>query len=137
MDTRRLQVSSSLKLYPQLSLYSGLQPYLQTKIELSSIRIMAQLRLLNIYNTRIIIKGKSYQLSAEQSCKCVERRPISDDYHIFINCNSFEEIRKKYISPSNNKICIRESWLKLVSEKTPSSIRRIVNFVTKILESFF
>lgn len=53
-DTIKLQSSSSLKIYPWLPLYSGTQPYLQSRISLSYVKIIAQIRLLNDYNTRLI-----------------------------------------------------------------------------------
>lgn len=136
-DAQRIQASSSLKIHPQLPLYKGPQPYLRSKINLSYLKVVSQIRLLNEFNSRIIIKGKSYKIPKDELCKCVERKPVSNLYHMFIVCDCLNDIRKQYIAEPCVENLGRETWIKLISVSDPTAIRRNFNFITEVLRTNF
>ena len=95
--------SSALTIYPML-MNNGSDPkYLNLQIKLYYKKILAQLRLLNNYNSRIITKNKIVKLQNSNFCyNCSSYNSIIHsliDCEIYNNFRSkvFENIKKDYI----------------------------------------
>lgn len=96
-DVISLLNSRSLQLFPSLTLREGTQSYLRLKLPLNFLKIFAQIRLLNKYNTRIIFKNKIHKFDIEYCCGARELKG-RELYHVLIECDLYGDSRKKYIS---------------------------------------
>lgn len=56
---------------------------------------------------------------------------------MFTSCDSVREFRVQFISDSEDENKVNEMWMHLMSSKNPSSIKRIVNFIIKVMEQLY
>lgn len=132
-DINSLSNSRSLQLFPDLTLREGPQNYLKLKLPLFFIKIFAQIRLINNYNTRIIFKSKVYKFDMKYCCgyRELKRREL---YHLLIECDLHNIIRKMYISLSEEQSVIINTWLDLLNFPDENNVQAIVFYVKTALK---
>ena len=100
LDYESCKISSSLIIYPEITLQSELQHYLNLKLPLRITRIIAQIRLLNKINTRIIADDIVYKHDNNSFCHtCGENDTL---IHKILNCKIFSKKRSDLILPVLN-----------------------------------
>ena len=102
VDLESYAQSSSLYIYPDLTIDKISQYYLSFNINHDIKRIFAQLKLLNKYNTRIITKNKIFKLNKNIDCNYCN---ITDDnlYHALFECEKYKGERLKYFNNLKNE----------------------------------
>lgn len=92
-DIRRCMASHSLIVYPLLNSYKPKFLYLNVALEKKS--FISQVRLLNIYNTRIIFKSKLYVIDKNLICYFCNLSEL-DIFHFLFDCPNLHETRLKF-----------------------------------------
>ena len=99
-DILSIETSTSLTVYPWLFKINPNNNYLNLKIPINDKKILAQLRVLNIYNRRVLTKKKIYTLNEDDYCEyCAEKNSI---LHSIIDCEKYSDYRVK-INTRNSK----------------------------------
>ena len=89
-------MATLLLLYSEIRLYQGCQKYLKIKISLAQYQIIAQLRLLNLYNFEIISEKNLQNMNELTIChKCCVQ---NSSFRMLCECVTFKEkILKTYL----------------------------------------
>lgn len=132
-DLRRLNESQSLQILPHLPLFGGTQKYLQSKIPIKYKKIITQLRLVNKYKSRIIIKGKIITFESDLRCDKCGRDVTENLFHLLIECSYYEEERKMFLTEDCEFEKITELWLKMLSNSDISSGKKIYVFKKSVI----
>ena len=104
--------------------------YIDLKLPLHQKKILAQVRLLNNYNTRFLTKDKIHKLNFNEYCHlCSERDTI---FHSIINCEKFNNYRGQLVPDIFNST-MDNGFFQLLNELNEPKARKIVNFVHIIL----
>ena len=91
---------------------------------------MAQLRILNIYNTRIVTKNKSYPLNDEEYCElCAEKNTI---FHSIIYCQRYNSYRCELVPEIENSE-MENGFFYFINRLNEEKIKKLVKFVHIIL----
>ena len=89
--------SSSLQIYPEISMQCGRPKYLISKLTLRLRRLLAQIRLLNKHNNRICIDYETFKFNDQLYCHRCNRN--NNLLHIIIDCENFREKREDLMLP--------------------------------------
>lgn len=134
-DINKCFESSSLLLYPSLSL--GERLFLRLKKTIHEKAFISQLRLLNRYNCRIILRGKIYALSSNMTCYYCNFSNLNVSHFLF-ECPLLEELRDSL----NFSVFVEEEdkivWgLSPENESVANSLEKMfVNLCTNQLSEF-
>ena len=127
-DLRKCLESSSLSLYPALCETPSGTVYLQGNAPLEYKRIIAQVRLVNIYNPRILLKkGKSILIPNDYCELCAKANSLE---HKVFECLYFTEVRDKYLT---NVIENANSFPDLLNTLKPFDLKKLSGFLATIL----
>ena len=131
-DKERKNTSSSLIIYPTLTLQNGTQTYLKTGLSLNTIKIIAQIRMLNKYNTKITIESVVYKVNNISNCPFCN--VFNDLYHALFVCPIFETKRNevcKMLNLENNILSISPAFEKFSFKK----IKALANYISEIVKN--
>lgn len=92
LDVEKCLQSSSLIIFPDIFSKSG---YLNLKSFPDCKRFIAQLRLLNRYNQRIIYRGKIYVLNNDLTCQFCNFSQL-DIFHFIFDCPVMDNLRTSF-----------------------------------------
>ena len=132
LDLESVSQSSSLLMYPSLSLNNSNINYLSFNIDFSIKRIFAQCRLLNFYNNRIITKIGVYKLSQMSDCNYCNMENI-DLLHMIFVCRKFTRARKDLLTSDGNCNDVTAFLINMLSCPEPLFVKKFVNFIRLIL----
>lgn len=81
-DYQQAYSSSSLLIYPRFKFDNYLHKHLNIGLKLNDLKIIAQIRLLNKFNPRIIIKKSKFNFKTKKYCKyCNEI--VDEEFYVF------------------------------------------------------
>lgn len=130
LDPDRCEHSSSLLVFQELYLKTS---YLNLNNRLECKKFVAQLRLLNRYNQRIIYRGKTYVLNSNLTCHFCNFDQL-DILHFIFNCPVFNNLRSSFQlgilnTNTNNKICL------FFDSLNESSLDHLIKFTLCLLNT--
>lgn len=124
-DLEKSLCSSSLVSYPFL--VQQVVKYLKIKLDLREKSLLAQLRLINKYNERLIYKGKIYVLRQPLVCQFCNMGNV-DLFHYLMDCPMLVEQRKSLSSVHDN-----QNLKDKIASLFNSSVSSMHNFIKFIL----
>ena len=125
-DSTEMMDSTALLLYPVLKSFGGDSDYLNLKIAFYYKKIIAQLRLLNKYNPRIITKNKIFRLKNNNFChQCSADNNI---FHSITDCVLYYNVRNKLFVEVVDRQVITDIF-SLLNNLNESRARKLVNLL--------
>lgn len=134
-DVKRMKVSTSLQLLPQLTLDKGIKKYFLQKIPLKYIRIISQMRLLNRFLTRFSIIRKLYKLNVEGLCEGCGRQSVDLSYYTLIEWHLHCEKRNKFIIDCVDETSIISAFLNIVDSSDIKKLKNIYVFIKSVMQN--
>lgn len=132
-DERDRLESTCLVLYGDIRLQGGIQPYLLLELKLTEIKILAQIRLTNIYARRIIVDGEYYKLEDVGVCLICGKQ--NDFIHKIIECEIYQNARSQLNLPVlENK---HRNIFQILEQPRYCYLRNLIKFVKDILENAY
>lgn len=132
---RRLEESRSLQVLPYLPRYEGLQKYLYLKIPLKYFSLLAQIRTLNNYRSRIIINRKILKMKSTGFCFNCGSPILNRMYHMLIECRSHESERECCFGKIEDEIARKNALFEILSNREKcETVKKIYLFVKSLVD---
>lgn len=132
-DIKRLCESRSLLILPQLTIRESIQDYFKLCRSLKSFRIITQLRLLNVFQTKIIINNKLYNWKCDGLCGGCRLLVNDFSFHVLIECRFHNEDREKFINGESDESSNLSAVMDVLNNPRPDTIKKIIQFVEAII----
>ena len=97
--------------------------------------VIAQIRLLNKYNKRIIINNKLYNLNNDNNKYCYLCSEENNLFHSLIECKLYLKQREKYFHEIVNIENPYEIFLKSLCSENIQTIKKLEFFITKVMQA--
>ena len=89
------------------------------------------MRTLNIYNTRIVTKNKSYLLNDDEYCEfCAEKNTI---FHSIIYCEKYKSYKRTFVPEIKNSEMEKGFFYFIINSLDEEKIKKLVKLVHIIL----
>lgn len=131
-DKIALLNNNSLAIFPMLYKAGLVTKYLNLKIPLYYKKILAQIRLINIYNCRILTKNKTFTIKENTHCNiCTDEYTI---LHLIKDCEQIKRQREKLIPEILNSKMDNSIFHILNNTDCEIKARKFVNFIHILIE---
>lgn len=110
--------------------------YVQTRCPIGLRRIVAQLRLANVFRCKISCNGTCYFLKPDQICGSCNLG-LETIEHILLHCPAYNDLRQKYLhtptsDPATSSSALR--IIKILEIKSRSQLDDLTNFIARALK---
>ena len=125
-DRDQLLSSKSLQILPNLFLLQQAQNYLSFEISPHKLRIFAQIRLLNIYNSKIITNVVNKFDLTEPFCPICFLPVTENIYHVLCECLKYSDLRTNFFDDDNID-------MGMLAAPNAETVLKIVSFVEEAM----
>ena len=128
MDCIDLINSSALQFLPNIQLNLDTQPYLRLYLPLHITSTVAQLRVMNIYNPRMIFEKNFYKFDNStqcDKCNCPESNTL---LHFLNSCPLYDALKEKYFGSAHYDILVN-----ILTNPTPYILKKFVSYMRSAL----
>lgn len=132
-DMSRLCESRSLLLLPHLTVRVDIQEYFKLCLSLKYFRVVAQLRLLNVFQSKIRINNTFYNWKCDGVCNGCGLLVNDFSYHVLIECVFHNEERKNFITDAVDESSILSEVFDILNNPGLDLIKRITEFIQCIV----
>lgn len=129
-DVASARNSSSLIIYPEIELCESTQKYLLLNLDVKELGVVAQVRLLNRYANRIIVKGNQFSVSLTDYCyECAVSNSL---VHKITKCPRYIDVRS-YLQLSSTEDKSIELFF-ILENPSYKDIKKLIKLIKHILE---
>ena len=126
-DLVKREKSTSLILYTDLKLQENCQKYFNIGLTWKALKILAQIRFLNVYSNRIIIDSNIYRFNNNDYCFNCSK--VNDFVHRVVECPVFDKLREKLMLKFKNN----NDFFRILEEpNTCKEVNCLINLISQI-----
>ena len=92
------------------------------------LRCIAQLRLINKYNNRLILRNRIFKIRNNEYCYCC--CTMNSLQHMLNECFIYNDIREKFLEKYD------KNFINLIKYVTDNDVKNLTDFILKIFEKY-